>query len=105
MTTALQDALIEIVADAGFVPLDDTSAWLGEANDTPTRKILATVHYFADRGWEAVRDEADGSLTWYRRHDGTLQIMNTTLVGVINTEARFDANERGLVWFTKAVAE
>jgi len=101
MTTNATDLLEEVLAiiiEAGFAPTDDLFDF------DLLAKSRETVAYFAARGFDAFRVEADGALTFAAWSEDGLRLMETTPSGVINAEARFDASERGLAWFAGAVS-
>lgn len=92
--------VIDLLAAACFCPIDEDL--LAEGDITATE--MATCTYFGARGFTAVRIEGDRSLTFVRDAiDDGITLMNTTVSGVINAEARFDFNRRGVAWLEAAV--
>lgn len=97
----LPGEVIDLLAAACFVPTDDDI--IDEGDMTATER--ATISYFAAKGFTAVRLEGDRSLTFVcDAIDEGITLVNTTPSGVINAEARFDFNRRGVAWLSAAVS-
>lgn len=93
---------IEILADAGFVPADD-AAENGVEEYGLSARDAKSLAYYADRGWDCVRLEPAGMVTWARTSDGRVSLMHATINGVVHAEADFDTTKRGLAWLEAAV--
>lgn len=95
--------VIEILADAGFVPADDTEYLADEYGVTGI--TAETVAYYTGRGWDCVRFEQDGMVTFARTvdDDERVDLMVTTGSGVIDGELSFPTSARGFGWLASVV--
>jgi hypothetical protein len=93
----LNDAILETVMEAGFLPAD------GIDDHDYSAAVAATLHYFAGRNWDCYRTGL-AVVAFVRWGEDGIDLMTTTLSGVIEDEAHFSFGSQGVAWFAAAVA-
>jgi hypothetical protein len=100
-TTTHYSEVIDVLAEAGFSPLDVL------AEPSLTARQARVLKYFEQRGWAAYRLEDDTSVDGWATLalflDDEVKLMTINANGVTDTEARFSLTPRGLAWLDAAV--